>query len=79
MQSIVFGTKRKLCKCNTLNIVCNGNVNRHLFRHNMISLTLSGDIIASDVLSKTSNKLKGNRNKASPKIFVFYEYSLQQQ
>ena len=25
-QSIVFGTRNKLCKCNSLNIVCNGNV-----------------------------------------------------
>ena len=25
-QSFVFGTKRKLCKCSTLNTVCNGNV-----------------------------------------------------
>ena len=25
IQSIAFGTKRKLCRCNTHNIVCNGN------------------------------------------------------
>ena len=25
-QSIVLGTKRNLCNCNNINIVCNGNV-----------------------------------------------------
>ena len=25
-QTIVFGTRKTLCKCNTLNIACNGNV-----------------------------------------------------
>ena len=59
---IVFGTKRKLCKCNTFNIVCNGNVieSKSSVTHLRVTLDqfLSGDPIASNVLSKTSNKLK---------------------
>ena len=60
-QSIVFGTKKHLCKCNTVNIVCNGNVTESKSTVTYLSVTLdqslSGDVIASDVLSKTSNKL----------------------
>ena len=61
-QSIVFGTKRKLCKCNTVNIVCNGNATESTSTITYLGMTLdqslSGDAIASDVLSKMSNKLK---------------------
>ena len=61
-QSIVFGTRKKLCKCNTLNIVCNGNVTESKSTITYLGVTLdqslSGDVIASDVLFKTSNKLK---------------------
>ena len=61
-QSIVFGTKRKLCKCNTINIVFNGNVIESKSTITYLGVTLdqslSGDVIASDILSKTSNKQK---------------------
>ena len=58
----MFGTKRKLCKFNTLNIVCNGNVIESKSTVTYLGITLdqsiSGGAIASNVLSKTSNKLK---------------------
>ena len=61
-QSIVFGTRKKLYKCSTLNIVCNGNVIESKSTVTYLGVTLdqslSGDVIASDVLFKTSNKLK---------------------
>ena len=61
-QSIVFGTRKKLCKCNTLNIVCNGIAIESKSTVTYLGVTLdqslSGDVIASDVLFKTSNKLK---------------------
>ena len=61
-QSIVFGTRKQLCKCNTLNIVCNGNVIESKSNVTYLGVTLdqslSDDVIASDVLSKMSNKLK---------------------
>ena len=61
IQSIVFGTRTKLCKCNTLNIVCNGNVIESKATVTYLGVTLdqslSGDVIASGVLFKTSNKL----------------------
>ena len=61
-QSSMFGTKRKLCKCNTLNIVCNGIVIESKPTITYLGITLdqflSGDALASDVLSKMSNKLK---------------------
>ena len=61
-QSIVFGTRNKLCKCNTLNIVCNGIVIESKSTVTYLGVTLdqslSGDIIASGGLFKTSNKLK---------------------
>ena len=60
-QSIVFGTKRTLWKCNTINIVCNGNVIESKSTVTCLGVTsdqsLSGDTIASDFLSKTTNKL----------------------
>ena len=61
-QSIVFGTSKKLCKCNTLNIVCNGIVIESKSTVTYLGVTLdqslSGDVTASDVLLKTSNKFK---------------------
>ena len=61
-QSIVFGTRNTLCKCNTLNIVCNGIAIESKSTVTYLGVTLdqslSGDVIASDVLFKTSNKLK---------------------
>ena len=61
-QFIVFGTRKKLCKCNTLNIVCKGNVIESKSTVTYLGVTLdqslSGDVIASNVLFKTSNKLK---------------------
>ena len=58
-QSIVFGTK-KTCICNTLNIVCNGNVIKSKSTYLGVTLyqSLSGDAIASGVLSKTSKHTK---------------------
>jgi hypothetical protein len=61
-QPIVFGTRTKLCKCNTLNIVCNGIVIESKQTVTYLGVTLdqslSDDVKASDVLFKTSNKLK---------------------
>ena len=59
-QSIVFGIRPTFCKCNTYNIVCNGNVIESKSKVTYLGVTqsLSGDVIASDVLSKTLNKLK---------------------
>ena len=61
-QPIVFGTRTKLCKCNTLNIVCNGIVIEAKQTVTYLGVTLdqslSDDVKASDVLFKTSNKLK---------------------
>ena len=53
----MFGTRKKLCKCNTLNIVCNKNVIESKSTVTYLDQSLSGDVIASDVLFKTSNKL----------------------
>ena len=53
---IVFGTRKRLCKCNTLNIVCNGNVIESKSTVTYLGVTLdqslSGDVIASDVPNK---------------------------
>ena len=61
-QPIVFGTRTKLCKCNTLNIACNGIVIESKQTVTYLGVTLdqslSDDVKASDVLFKTSNKLK---------------------
>ena len=61
-QSIVFGTRNTLWKCNTLNIVCNGIVIESKSTVTYLGVTLyqslSGDVIASGGLFKTSNKLK---------------------
>ena len=58
----MFGTNIKLCKCNTVNIVCNGNVieskSTVTYLGIILDQSLSGDARASDVHSKTSNKLK---------------------
>ena len=47
-QSIVFGTRKKLCKCNTLNIVCNGIVIESMSTVTYLGVTLdqsiSGDV-----------------------------------
>ena len=57
--SIVFGTKNTLCQYNFLNSVCNGNVIESKSTITYLGVTLdqclSGDAIASDILSKTSN------------------------
>ena len=56
----MFGTNRKLCKCNTINIICNGNAIESKSTVTSLDVTLdeflSGDAIDSDVLSKMSNK-----------------------
>ena len=61
-QPIVFGTRTQLCKCNTLNIVCNGIVIESKQTVTYLGVTLdqslSDDVKASDVIFKTSNKLK---------------------
>ena len=58
----MFGTRKQFCKCNTLNIVCNRNVIVSKSTVTYLGVTfdqsLSSDVIASDVLSKTLNKLK---------------------
>ena len=60
-QSIVFGIRKQLCKCNTLNIVCNGIVIESKSTVTYLGVTLdqslSGDVITSNVLFKTSNNL----------------------
>ena len=60
-QSIVFGTIKKLCKCYILNIVSNGIVIESKSTVTYLGVTLdqslSGDVIASDVLFKTSKNL----------------------
>ena len=60
-QSIVFGTKRKLCKCNTINIVCNGDVieskSTVTYLGVILDQSLSGDAIPSNVLLKRQTNL----------------------
>jgi len=75
IQSIVFRTKTKQLKCNTLIIVCNGNVIESESTVTYLGVTLdkslSGDVMTSDVLSKTSNKrmvLFRNARKFNMKI-----------
>ena len=61
-ESILFASKRRLQKFNTLNVVCNGNVIESKPNVTYLGVTLdqslSGDAIASKVISKSSNKLK---------------------
>ena len=61
-QSILFGTKRKLSTCVKLNVICNGNVIESKSNVTYLGVTLdqflSGEIIASNILYKSSNKLK---------------------
>ena len=71
----MFGTTKKLCERNTLNIVCNRIVIESKSTVTYFGVTLdqslSGDVIASGVLSKTSNKLKifnSNARKFNIKI-----------
>ena len=60
-QSILFGTKRKLTTGVILNVICNGNVIESKSNVTCLGVTLdqflSGEIIASNILYKSSNKL----------------------
>ena len=53
IQSIVFGTRTKLCKCNTINIVCNGNIIESKSTVTYLGVTLDQSL-SGDVLFKTS-------------------------
>ena len=61
-QSILFGTKRRLSTGVKLNVICNGNVIESKSNVTYLGVTvhqfLSGEIIASNILYKSSNKLK---------------------
>ena len=61
-QSILFGTKRRLSTGVKLNVICNGNVIESKSNVTYLGVTLdqflSGEIIASNILFKSSNKLK---------------------
>ena len=61
-QSILFGTKRRLSTGFKLNVICNGNVIESKSNVTYLGVTLdqflSGEIIASNILYKSSNKLK---------------------
>ena len=61
-QSILFGTKRRLSTGAKLNVICNGNVIESKSNITYLGVTLdqflSGEIIASNILYKSSNKLK---------------------
>ena len=61
-QSILFGTKRRLSTGVKLNVICNGNVIESKSNVTYLCVTLdqflSGEIIASNILYKSSNKLK---------------------
>ena len=59
-QSILFGTKRRLSTGVTLNVICNGNVieSKSNVTYLVIDQFLSGEIIASNIIYKSSNKLK---------------------
>ena len=61
-QSILFGTKRRLSPGVKLNVICNGNVIESKSNVTYLDVTLdqflSGEIIASNILYKSSNKLK---------------------
>ena len=62
-ESILFGTKKKLYKCDKLNVICSGNVTESKSSITYLGVTLdqflSGDIIiSSKIFTKSSNKLK---------------------
>ena len=61
-QSILFGSKRRLSTGVKLNVICNGNVIESKSNFTYLGVTLdqflSGEIIASNILYKSSNKLK---------------------
>ena len=61
-ESILFGSKRKLYKCDKFNVICSGNIIESKSNVTYLSVTLdqflSGDIIVSKILTKSSNKLK---------------------
>ena len=61
-QSILFGTKRRLSTCVKLYVICNGNVieskSNVTYLGGTLDQFLSGESIASNILYKSSNKLK---------------------
>ena len=79
-QSILFGTKRRLSTGVKLNVICNGNVIESKSNVTYLGVTLdqflSGEIIASNILYKSSNKLKflyrnaGKFNLSTKKLLI---------
>ena len=61
-ESILFGTKRKLVKLNTLKVMCNGSeiVSKSSVKYLGLTLdqSLIGESIAATVLAKCAFKLK---------------------
>ena len=62
VRTFLFGTKRRLSTGVKLNVICNGNVIESKSNVTYLGVTLdqflSGEIIASNILYKSSNKLK---------------------
>ena len=79
-QSILFGTKRRLSTGVKCNVICNGNVIESKSNVTYLGVTLdqflSGEIIASNILYKSSNKLKflyrnaGKLNLETKKLLI---------
>ena len=80
-QSILFGTKRRLNTGAKLNVICNGYVIESKSNITYLGVTpdqfLSGEIIASNILFKNSNKLKflcrngGKFNLKTKNLLIF--------
>ena len=61
-ESILFSTKRKLCKTNQFNVICNGTLidskSNVTYLGLMLDQTLSGELIAQNIINKCSRKLR---------------------
>ena len=61
-ESILFGTKRNVYKCDKLNVICSGNDTESKSSVTYLGVSLdqflSSDIVAFKILTKMSNKLK---------------------